>query len=102
MKLDLRHKTHKALFVMLFFLYLLFLIKVILLKYGFTMSLLLMQLPERSYNIIPFKTIISYCLKSDFKTCVFELLGNIIAFIPMGFLLPFLLKRINDLTAESS
>ncbi|EGW37270.1 VanZ family protein [Desulfosporosinus sp. OT] len=50
------------------------------------------------YNIIPFKTIISYLVgvnKFGFDVWFFNLFGNILAFMPMGFLLPYIFKKID-------
>jgi len=62
---------------------------------------------EIKYNLIPFKTIVSYIIGiSKYKLDVwfFNLFGNILAFMPMGFLLPIIFhtlksfKRITTLT----
>jgi glycopeptide antibiotics resistance protein len=50
------------------------------------------------YNIIPFKTIMSYLLNFDgFKSSMVtdNFFGNIFAFLPFGFLLPLLRKNLN-------
>lgn len=58
------------------------------------------QSKSMAYNLIPFKTI------SDFikgyhnyepHIIVYNLLGNVIIFMPLGFLLPFVLKKNNNL-----
>lgn len=53
---------------------------------------------HRSFNFIPFKTIISF-IKSSYKlnleVVITNILGNIIAFIPMGFFLPIVFKKMN-------
>lgn len=62
---------------------------------------------EIRYNFIPFKTILSYIIGiSKYKLDVwfFNLFGNILAFMPMGFLLPIIFhslqsfKRITTIT----
>lgn len=62
---------------------------------------------EISYNFIPFKTILSYIIDiNKYKPNVwfFNLFGNILAFMPMGFFLPIIFhslqsfKRITTIT----
>lgn len=51
---------------------------------------------EQRYNLIPFKTIGNYLKYRDYvdsKTLWINLMGNIIAFIPMGFFVPVLFKK---------
>ena len=64
------------------------LIKVIFFKYGYMASLILLQERNRPFggNFIPFKTITFYFRTSSIDITIKELLGNIIAFGPMGFL----------------
>ncbi|WFD09396.1 VanZ family protein [Tepidibacter hydrothermalis] len=51
---------------------------------------------HRSYNFIPFKTIIEYMFFSpNLKATVVNIAGNILAFVPMGFLVPAAFNRIN-------
>lgn len=48
---------------------------------------------ERLYNLVPFKTIRSYIIDSryyGFDLWMINLFGNVIAFIPFGFLIPLL------------
>ncbi|RDW16132.1 VanZ family protein [Oceanobacillus arenosus] len=50
-----------------------------------------------SYNIIPFKTILTYLLnfnKYNFDTWFFNTLGNLILFLPLGVLLPLTFRTI--------
>lgn len=54
------------------------------------------------YNLIPFKTITSLII--DFKyyeleVWIYNLFGNVVAFIPLGFLLPIVLGAERKLTA---
>lgn len=54
---------------------------------------------EIRYNFIPFKTVVSYIIKiSKYKLDVwfFNLFGNILAFMPMGFLLPIIFNRFRN------
>lgn len=49
---------------------------------------------HRSINFIPFKTIMIFLLSSfNVKSVMINILGNIYAFVPMGFLLPFTNKN---------
>lgn len=48
------------------------------------------------YNLIPFKTIMNYVKgfhNYNFDVWVYNLFGNVAVFIPLGFLLPFALRR---------
>lgn len=60
--------------------------------------------PDRTggafYNFIPFKTITEYIImydKMNFDTWFLNLFGNIILFIPFGFLLPILSKKFKNI-----
>ena len=55
-----------------------------------------MQIYLDSINLIPFKTIIEYIARQD-RVAIINLLGNIIAFAPMGLFLPILFKKQNKL-----
>lgn len=99
MKINLK----KSIVWVLFLVYLLLLFRVILLKYGFTYSLYLMKnhgsipLDERirHSNFLPMKTIFYYLFQHDnFRVSIENLVGNLIAFAPLGFLLPFLSPKI--------
>lgn len=50
----------------------------------------------RNNNLIPFKTIIEYITRQD-RVAIINLLGNLIAFAPMGLFLPLLFKKQNKL-----
>lgn len=55
---------------------------------------------EIKYNLIPFKTIISFIKgygKYSFNIWFFNLFGNVVAFIPMGYLLPIVFNKLNSL-----
>ena len=53
----------------------------------------------RTNNFIPFKTIIFYLLLADinFDIRISNLAGNIIGFMPFGFLLPLIVKKYDNL-----
>lgn len=51
-----------------------------------------------SYNLIPFATIQNYIVNFssfNFTTWFLNLFGNVIAFMPLGFLVPVLFKKVN-------
>ena len=53
---------------------------------------------HRSYNFIPFKTIIEYTFFShNLNISVVNIVGNILAFVPMGFLVPIVFSKANSL-----
>ena len=54
------------------------------------------QMTDLSYNIIPFKTVLNYIQNFDhigFDVSLYNLLGNVVAFMPLGFLLPLAFGR---------
>ena len=58
-----------------------------------------------SYNLVPFKTIKMYIIFADyfqFKIWFSNLFGNILAFMPFGFLLPIVFKRLRNLLIVTS
>ena len=86
-----------------FFAYFLFLIKIVLLKFlspelfAGQMQRIDSELISRSFsnsNLIPFKTIIGYIVNPiSAKIAIENVLGNIIVFIPIGILAPFLVLK---------
>lgn len=57
---------------------------------------------EIRYNLIPFKTISSYIVGiSNYELDVwfFNLFGNVLAFVPMGFLLPLIINELRSVKA---
>ena len=103
MELDIKNKTQKSILWILFVLYIMLLITVIFFKYGSMGSLMLLQETNRTLrgNFIPLKTIIFYCRTSNIDITIRELLGNVIAFAPMGFLMPLLFNRIKGVVKVS-
>jgi glycopeptide antibiotics resistance protein len=54
---------------------------------------------EIQYNLIPLKTILSYIAgisKYNLNEWFFNLFGNVLAFTPMGFLLPIIFNKIRS------
>lgn len=101
---ELISKVLKFLTWFLFVLYLVVLVNVIILKDGNSLIMAkhrteLSLAQKISYiNFIPFKTIIPYLGgKPSVFIAIENLLGNIFAFIPLGFLLPLLFKRCNKI-----
>lgn len=99
------NKIFKTIIWILFSLYFLLLIKVILFKYPMAIETLkegnMDMFKKRIFygsNFIPFKTIIEY-LRVDltFRISISNIVGNIIAFMPLGFLLPFLKNNVKSL-----
>jgi glycopeptide antibiotics resistance protein len=50
----------------------------------------------RTYNIVPLKQIKEYINNLNTYDLYYNLLGNIILFIPLGFLIPFIFKKRNN------
>ena len=101
-------KKMKLFIWVLFILYLVILINVILLKGGIVVDMVRMRsqyggiqssFTERisAINFIPFKTIIYYLSQNEgFGISRDNILGNIFAFTPLGFLLPILFDKCNN------
>jgi glycopeptide antibiotics resistance protein len=88
----LTSKFMKATFTVLFILYLLFLTYLTLLDHFYGREFV-----HRSINIIPFKTINQFLTSSyNQNIVVTNILGNILAFMPMGFLLPLVFKKLDN------
>lgn len=92
--------TIRLIFLLLFLIYLLVLVQKVILKDGMALHLAALNdqltFEQRLYsvNFVPFKTILVYLGgKEDLRIAAENLLGNIIAFAPMGFLLPIITKK---------
>lgn len=100
----MRTKKVKTIVLILFTIYLLLLIKVILFKYPMPMIREILKGSEVSTlsfrilhsNFIPLKSIFTFLFNSkNIRISVKNLLGNIIAFVPFGFLVPVLTDRMS-------
>lgn len=100
----MRTKKVKTIVLILFTIYLLLLIKVILFKYPMPMIREILKGSEVSTlsfrilhsNFIPLKSIFTFLFNSkNIRISVKNLLGNIIAFAPFGFLVPVLTDRMS-------
>lgn len=95
-------KRGKIVVWLLFIIYLLFLVKIILFKYPISLREIFTA-PKRplsyrigSSNFIPFRSISQFLFKGiNIRNSLENLLGNIIAFGPLGFLLPMLTNKMN-------
>jgi glycopeptide antibiotics resistance protein len=90
---------------LLFILYLLILVNVIILKDGtvFSMGTLRSEIPLlqriKGVNSTPLKTVIPYLRgEPSVNIAIRNLAGNILAFSPLGFLLPLLFQKLNKMT----
>lgn len=86
----------------LFCIYFIFLIKIILFKYPANIAISALKAGEmpplsvriESANFMPTKTISRFLFVSkNFRVSAENLLGNIAIFVPLGFLLPIILRR---------
>jgi len=98
----MKSKRGKISIWILFSIYLLILLKVILFKYPIPIREILKghQIPIsykiKSSNFIPLKSIFQFLFKgNNIKISLENVLGNIVVFVPFGFLLPTLLDRMN-------
>ena len=96
-----KKKENRSFIWFLFFLYLLFVVKVIIFKYPYEQLLRIAESWRKEVilegldtaNFTPFKTIRMY-VKYSYKLNSFEnLVGNILVFVPFGFLLPYVWKK---------
>ena len=99
----LQTKKGKIITSFILLIYLLLLVRVILFKYPLTMILAILKSNEISLlklrlansNFVPLKTIFYYLfVNRNAAISLRNLLGNIIAFLPLGFLLPVVFSRI--------
>ncbi len=82
--------------IMTAFLYLLFAAYLLLLSYLLFFGYYRQDIRVEDYNLTPFETIKMYIIYMDyfsFRIWFTNLFGNIIAFMPLGFLLPLLSER---------
>ncbi len=100
MKKSIHHrKRNKRLYLFCWFLFIVYIVySVYLLFYGFYRS----DGMIRNYpvNLVPFSTILQYIEGKDhfnFNTWFNNLFGNVLLFMPFGFLLPYLIKRLNNI-----
>lgn len=102
----MKSKKRKSIFLILFTIYMFLLVKVILFKYPRPMIREILKssrLAALSFrighsNFIAFKSIFRFLFKSkNIRISIKNLLGNIIAFMPFGFLLPILSDRMKKI-----
>lgn len=94
----------KAIVIVLFLIYIYLMIKVFILKNGLSINISRLLIHESftqkiaGANFIPFRTILYYLSgKQGLSVAARNLLGNIIAFVPLGFSLPVLFKRLKNM-----
>ncbi len=94
--------NYKQILYIIFLIYLLILIKIILFKTNSFIDLLKGNTSTgyRSSNLIPFKTIVTFFNMKDFSflRAFSNTVGNIAIFLPLGYLLPILIKKINSMS----
>ena len=86
---------------LIFMLYIALLVQVILIKHlplSFLIQNLKLGLNFNHINLIPFATIVDYFALENKLTSVENLVGNVIIFIPLGFLLPILIEKFRKTT----
>ena len=75
----------------IFFIYLFYLFYLVFLSSFYGRGVI-----HRNYNFIPFKTISEFLFFSDnMRAILRNIVGNIAAFVPMGFLLPLVFSKMN-------
>lgn len=100
----MKNKKTQIIIWFIFSVYLALLIKVILFKYPIDMIITILKSDEipslstrlANSNFIPMKSISNFLFKSqNFRISMRNILGNIIAFVPLGFLLPLTFDKIS-------
>lgn len=93
--------NYKTILYIVFFIYLLVLIKIILFKTNSFVDILKGNTSAgyRGVNLIPFKTIVNFFNMEGFSflRAFSNTVGNIAIFLPLGYLLPILTKKINNI-----
>lgn len=96
-----RKINYKQILYIIFVIYLLMLVKIILFKTNSFTDLLKGNISAgyRSANLIPFQTITNFIKMKDFSSlrAFSNTVGNIAVFLPLGYLLPILTRKINNL-----
>lgn len=101
-RLKLKNRVdYKKILYIIFFIYFLILIKIILFKTNSFVDLLKGNTSAgyRSTNLIPFKTIVNFFNIEGFSflRAFSNTIGNIAVFLPLGYLLPLLTKKVNNI-----
>jgi glycopeptide antibiotics resistance protein len=104
MKINLNKNKLKIISGIIFFIYFLVLLKLIYFKLPWQAVIMIVTEEKSNYshslnlNLIPFRTIISYLklIPSLPQIALKNLLGNIILFMPFGFLIPILWSKTNS------
>jgi len=100
----MKTRKRKITVLIIFIIYLLLLTKVILFKYPLAMIRAILKDPRLwslnsrilQSNFIPLKSIFEFLFRSqNTRISLINILGNVIAFIPFGFLFPLLMDRAN-------
>ncbi len=95
-------KVLKSINIILFIIYIVLLFKIILFKYSYSAHVSINNLisssliKSRSLNLIPFKTIRNFnyiTSHQGFRWGISNTCGNLIVFIPLGYLLPTIIKK---------
>lgn len=79
--------------------YVMFILYLTILSYLLFFGYYRQMVKIESYNLVPFKTINMYITFADyfpFKVWFTNLFGNVLAFMPFGFLLPIVFKKLRN------
>ncbi|MGL4910964.1 MAG: VanZ family protein [Romboutsia sp.] len=94
-------KIFKNIMYGIFLIYIVFLLKIVLFKYCSIADVLNLKSDSgfRSLNVIPFQTIKDFINlgSENFLWAFSNILGNIAIFMPLGYLLPLLFKKLNNI-----
>lgn len=89
----LQNKFFKRVSIVVFFTYILYLFYLVFFSHYYGRGEF-----HRSYNLVPFKTITDFIFNtSNIKIILINIVGNILAFVPLGFLLPMAFAKFNRL-----
>lgn len=94
-------KIFKNIMYDIFLIYIVFLLKIVLFKYFSIIDVLNLKTNSgfRSFNLIPFQTVKDFISlgSEDFLWAFSNIIGNIAVFMPLGYLLPLLFKKSNNI-----
>lgn len=96
----IRFVKHKANLIRIAGLFFLFLYTIILVKAVIFPIYLKGMIPAGppAINVVPFKSIIETFIYMSVKTSLIQVVGNIVLFIPLGFLIPIINGNVNKLS----
>jgi len=86
-------KSRKLVYYLLFLAYIFYLLYLVFFSKDYGRNII-----HNDFNLIPFKSITQFISNpADFRVFWVNIIGNIAAFLPMGFFLPLVISRLNNI-----